>query len=89
MPFDKFHHRLPAFRIGDRGHVAFGLVEHQVSLFFRTVEQLAVHADVVARGVGLRAQLGDDGAIHRNASLGDQLFGLAARCDAGSGNDLL
>ena len=53
------------------------------------MQQLAVHADVVAAGVGLGAQLGDDFAVDLDAALLDQLFGAAAAGDAGLGHDLL
>ncbi len=53
------------------------------------MEQLAVDADVVARGVGLGAKLGDDCAVDLDAAAGDQLFGVAAAGDAGLGKDLL
>ena len=41
----------------NRGHVALGLVQHEVAVTLRAVEQLAVHANVIARGIGLAAQL--------------------------------
>jgi hypothetical protein len=53
------------------------------------VEELAVDADVVAGGVGFGAEFSDGLAVDLDASGGDQLFGFAARGDAGSGDDFL
>ncbi len=53
------------------------------------LEQLAVHADVVAGGVGLGAQHGDDLAVDLHAALLDHLLGAAAAGDTGGGENLL
>jgi hypothetical protein len=42
------------------------------------VQQLAVHANVVASGVGLGAESSDHLAVHLHAALGDHLLGAAA-----------
>lgn len=83
------HHRGAAFRIRDGGHVAFGFVEEQIDMAFSAMEQFAVNFDVVGRQVSLAAERGDHLPIHGDASLGDQLFGVAARRDSRRGNDFL
>ncbi|GEM_PF-2043892 len=71
------------------GQVAARLVQQDVPAARRRADPPAVHADVVPPGVGLRARRGDDGAVDRHAALGNERFGGAARCDAGSRQDLL
>ncbi len=53
------------------------------------MEQLAVYADMIARGIGLCAQLGYSLTVDLHPSGNDQLFGLAPRTDAGCRDDLL
>ena len=77
------------FGIAGGGDVALGLVEDEVAGTLGAVEELAVDADVVVGGVGFGAELGDGLAVDLDASGGDQLFGFAARGDAGGGNDFL
>jgi hypothetical protein len=83
------HHRGPAFRIGDRGHIALGFVQQKINMTFCAVEQFAVNFDVVGCQVSLAAECGDHLPVHGDASLGDQLFGVATRRDSRRGNDLL
>jgi len=56
---------------------------------FNALQELSIDADVVFCRIGLGAQLGHDLAVHLHAAAGDQLLGLAAGTDAGSGDDLL
>ena len=82
-------HRRPPLGILPGRHVAARLVEQDVAMPLREVNPLPVHADVVAGGVGLRAQLEDGRAVDRNASVRDERFSGAPRRDAGGGEDLL
>ena len=66
-----------------------GLVEDEVAQPLGALQQLAVDADVVAAGVGLGAQLGDDLAVDLHAALLDHLLGVAAAGNSGCGQDLL
>ena len=66
-----------------------GLVEDKVAKALGALEQLAVDADVVAAGVGLGAQYGDDLAVDLDAALLDHCLGAAAAGDAGGGENLL
>src|SRR5579883_1600255 len=83
------HHGLPAFGIGDCRYAAFRLVESEIDAALGSVEQTPVYFDVVAHEVGLGAELGDRGAVHRDSPLKDQFLGLAATGDAGLREDLL
>ena len=56
---------------------------------FGEVNPLPVHADVVAGGVGLRAQFEDGRTVDRDASVRDERLSGAPRRDAGGGEDLL
>src|SRR6202022_1786037 len=76
-------------RIAERRHAARGFVEHVPDLRLGFGDQLPVDADQVLAGVGLGAQLLDDGAVQLDAAGGDHLLGLAPRGDAGVGEDLL
>ena len=58
-------------------------------MLLRQLDAAAVHADVVARRVGLRAELANRRAVHGHASLEHQLLGRAPRRDAGLREDLL
>ena len=60
---EELHHRGAALGVLDGGDEAAGLVEDEVAVALGALEQLAVHADVVAGGVGLGAQHGDDLAV--------------------------
>lgn len=83
------HHRGAALRIRDGGHVALGFVQQKIDMAFRAVEQFAVNFDVVGCQVSLAAERSDHLPVHGDASLGDQLFGVAARGDPRRGNDFL
>ena len=51
--------------------------------------QFAVDFDVIAVGVGARAELGDDTPVQRDPSLPDHRLCFTSRRDAGVGDDLL
>src|SRR5206468_4161912 len=79
----------PALRIAHGGHVALGLVQHEIAQPLGAVQQLSIHADVVASGIGLAAQFGDSLAVHLHAAFGDQFLGMAAAGHARLGKNLL
>jgi hypothetical protein len=86
---EKLHHRGTAFGVAYGSDVALGLVQHEVTKAFGAVQQLAVHADMVAAWVSLRAELGHCCAVHLHAAFCDQFFRVAAAGDTGLGQDLL
>ena len=55
----QMHHRLAAFRIGNRGHATLGLVQREVDVVLGRAQQAAVDFDVIALEIRFRAQLGD------------------------------
>jgi hypothetical protein len=59
-------------------HVAARLVEQDVPVARGDADTLAVHADVVVRGVGPRAEFPDRHAVDRHAAVQDERFGGAA-----------
>ena len=85
----KLHDGGAAFGILDRGHKALGLVQHEVAQTLGALQQLAVHADVVAAGVSLGAERGDHFAVYLHAALLNHFFGFAAAGHSGLGQDLL
>ena len=86
---EELHHRGPALGVLDCGHEALGLVEDEVAQALGALEQLAVDANVVAGGIGLGAQHGDDFSVHLHAALLDHLLGFAAAGHAGLGQNFL
>ena len=64
-------------------------VDHEVFRWLGAVEQLAVHADVVARGVGAGTELGDDLSVDDDAAFEDDGLGGAAGGDAGVSENFL
>jgi hypothetical protein len=85
----KVEHRRSPLGVLPRRHVAARLVEHDVAMAFREMNPLPVDADVVAIGVGFRAQFEDGRAVDRDASVRDECFSGASGSDAGSGEDFL
>jgi hypothetical protein len=85
----ELHHCGPAFRVLDRGDEALGLVEDEVAQALWTLQQLAVHADVIAARIRLGPQFGDNLAVDLDAALLDHPLGAAAAGHAGSCQDLL
>jgi hypothetical protein len=85
----KIEHGRSPLGILPRCHVAARLVEQDVAMTLREVDPLPVDADVVAIGVGFRAQLEDGRAVDRDASVRDERFRGAPGGDAGSGENFL
>ena len=83
------HHRRTTLGIAYRGHRALGLVQRNVNVALRSLQQFSVHANFVKARIGLAARLGDDVSVHAHQSCGDQLFGLAARGQPGGGQNFL
>src|SRR5690606_19759915 len=79
--------RLPALLVLFRGHEAQRLVVEPDAGRLAGAQRLAVHGDAVARG-DVEGGRVDDLAVHRDAALGDQRLGGAARGDAGAGQHL-
>ena len=52
------------------------------------MNQFAVHFDMIARG-WLRAEIGADLAVNRDAAGGNQLITMTPRADAGSGEEAI
>ena len=77
------------FGVAGGSDVALRLVENVVAGALGAMEELAVDANVVAGGVRFGAEFGDGLAVDLDASGDDELFGLAARGDAGGGDDFL
>src|ERR1051326_230977 len=86
---NKVHHCGAALRIGHRGYVPLGLVEQQIDVALRALQQLAVYLDMVAFNVGFAAELSNGLAVHTHATLRDKLFGLAPGRNPRGGDDLL
>jgi hypothetical protein len=86
---DQTHYRGAAFGIGYGGHIALRLVEQQVDVIFRAVQQLAIDLDVIGGEIGFGAELGNNLSIDGDAALCNQLFGFAAGSDPCGGNNFL
>src|SRR2546426_10952089 len=83
------NNRGPTFGIAKGGDVTRGFVQEQVDAAGAARQQLAVHFDVVALGVGLGAKLRDHAPVDAYQAPDDQLLGLAARRDARPSDDFL
>jgi hypothetical protein len=86
---EELHDRGTAFGIADSCDESLWLVEHVVAMAFGALQELAVNPDVIAGGVGLCAELGDNLSVDLHAALRDEFFGVAAAGDAGLGKYLL
>jgi len=53
------------------------------------LDELARNFDAIFFGVGFGTEFGDDLAVNADLSAKDELFGVAARGDAGAGDYLL
>lgn len=71
----------PPLRIVHGRDHADRLVEHVVDVAFGQLDELAVEGDQVRSRFDLRAQLGHGAVVHRDPTLGDELFGSATRGD--------
>ena len=56
-------HGRPPLRIGARRDVAARLVQQQIQVALGDLDAAAVDADVIARRIGLRAELADGRAV--------------------------
>jgi hypothetical protein len=86
---EELHHCRSAFRILHRGHEALGFIEYEIAKPFRALQQLAVHANVVASGIGLGAQRGHDLAVDLDAPLLDQFLASASARNSRLSQNLL
>ena len=77
----------PAARVGVRGHQPARLMVEEEPRAFALRQRLAVDADAVGRGHVARGRC-DHRAVDRDAAGGDPLLRLAARGEAGAGDDL-
>jgi hypothetical protein len=82
------HHRRATAIVGDRGDARLRLVEEHVEVLLGR-HRFAVDLDVGGGRVDLGAELGHDHAVDGDPAGGDQLLGLAARGDAGLGDEAL
>ncbi len=77
------------FRVAERSDVALGLVQQDVNMVAGELDELAVDADMVFAGVGLRSELSDGLAVDLDEAGGDEFLGFAAGGDTRGGDDLL
>ena len=85
----QMHDGLAAFGVGDGGDHFARLVQRDVDQLLGSLQQLAVHFDVVAGQVGFGAELGEDLPVDADASGLDQFFGFAAAGDTSLRQDFL
>jgi len=78
-----------SFRIGECGDDFGGLVEEEVDVALIGIDGAASGFDFVLGGIGLGAKFGDDFAVDADLAGEDELFGVTAGRDAGSGDDFL
>ena len=76
---NKFHHRRTALWIGDRSHVTFRLVQHEIQERLGAFQRLAIHRNLIHVRIGFRALLRDDFSIQGHPAGGDNFFRLAPR----------
>jgi hypothetical protein len=76
---EQIEHGRPALRVLPRRDVAPGFVEQDVAVARGDPDPRAVDADVVAAGLGPRAEFQYGRAVHRHAPLGDQRLRRAPR----------
>ena len=78
-----------ALGIGEGGDDFGRFVEDEVDVIFFGFDEAAGGFDLVLGGIGLGAELGDYLAVDANLAGKDELFGVAARGDAGVGDYFL
>ena len=78
-----------AFWIGKGGDNFRGLVHEEVNVAAFGFYEAAGRFDFIFGGIGLGAQFGDDFAVDADLTRKDELLGVAARSDAGMGDDFL
>ena len=86
---NKLHDGLAPFRIEHRCHAVLRLIQHDVHLMLRRMEQAMIHLNVIARDVGFRAEFRNDYAVHHHVAFANQHFRLAAAGDTGLRKNLL
>jgi hypothetical protein len=72
--FKELHDRGTTLGVLHRGHKAFRFVQNEIAQALRALQQLSIHADVVASRIGLGAQLGHNLAVDLNSPFFDQLL---------------
>ena len=85
----ELHDRWPALWIAHRGDEALWLIHHKVAQALGSLQQLSIDPNVIPAWVCLGSECRDYRAIHLNAPLRDQLFGMAPAGDSGLREDLL
>lgn len=78
-----------AFGIGEGGNDFWGFVEEEIDVIFFGFDEAAGGFDLVFGGIGFGAELGDDLAVDAHLAGKNELFGVAARGDAGVGDYFL
>ena len=78
-----------ALGIGESGNDFGRFVENEINVIFFSLDEAAGRFDLVLGGIGLAAEFGDDDAVDTHLSGKDELFGVAARGDAGVGDYFL
>jgi hypothetical protein len=78
-----------ALGIGEGGDNFGRLVENEVDMIFLGFDEAAGSFDLVGGGIGFGAEFGDDLAVDADLAGEDELLGVAARGDAGVGDDFL
>ena len=74
----KIAQRLAAFGIGHGRNHLRRFVQHDVDLLVGNFGHATCDFDATAFGIGLRAELGDDLAVHAHLAAANQFFGVAA-----------
>ncbi len=88
-PAKQIHHSRAFLRIADRRDVTLRLVQENIGEPLLTLQQLAIHADMIDLRIRLAAEFRHGRAVHLHVAGGDQLLGLAPRSNSGRSNDLL
>ena len=78
-----------AFGIGERGDDFGRFVEEKIHAAGSGFDGAAGGFDFILGGIGFGAELGDSLAVDANLAGEDELFGMAAGGDAGTGDDFL
>lgn len=81
--------RAAALGIGEGGNDFGRFVEEEIDVIFFRFDEAAGGFDLVFGGIGFGAEFGDDAAVDANLAGEDELFGVAARGDAGVGDYFL
>jgi len=78
-----------ALGIGEGGDDFGRFVEKEIDVIFFGFDEAAGGFDLVLGGIGLGAEFGDDLAVDAHLARENELLGVAARGDAGVGDDFL